>query len=579
MSSVKSKKIVIVGGVAGGMSAAARARRLSEDCQIIVFERSGFVSYANCGLPYFVGGEIDSQDKLIVVSPSELKKKLNLDIRINQEVVSIDVEGKLITVRDRVTEESYQESYDDLVLAVGAAAIRPAVPGIDLPGLFALRSIEDVEAVQAWIDTNEPRSAVVAGAGFIGLEMAEQLVHRGLDVTLVDSKEQVLAPLDLEMAELVHTELTKHDVKIVLGQPINGFLAADAVKSAGAPPKSCWVLAGQHSPIHADMVILGLGIKPEVALARNAGLTIGERGGIRVDKNLRTSNAHIWAVGDAIEVISPVSDSYTMIALGGPANRQGRIVADNILGADSVYSGTFGTAILRVFDLTVAAVGLNQLQLAIYSIPYEAVHVHPTQHAGYYPGAERLNIKVLFHKLTGRLLGAQIVGREGVDKRIDVIATAMKASMTIRDLAELELAYAPPFGSAKDAINLAGMTGSNVLDGSVEQVQWYQISELSKAGVYIIDVRSPSERERGFIAGSFNIPLPELRIRLSEIPIDKEVITYCQSGQRSYNAACLLKQKGYTVKNLSGGYLTWSSIEKSVRQHDAAIVQDRAMVG
>ncbi|CAN5396977.1 CoA-disulfide reductase [soil metagenome] len=579
LSSVKSKKIVIVGGVAGGMSAAARARRLSEDCQIIVFERSGFVSYANCGLPYFVGGEIDSQDKLIVVSPSELKKKLNLDIRINQEVVSIDVEGKLITVRDRVTEESYQESYDDLVLAVGAAAIRPAVPGIDLPGLFALRSIEDVEAVQAWIETNEPRSAVVACAGFIGLEMAEQLVHRGLDVTLVDSKEQVLAPLDLEMAELVHTELTKHDVKIVLGQPINGFLAADAVKSAGAPPKSCWVLAGQHSPIHADMVILGLGIKPEVALARNAGLTIGERGGIRVDKNLRTSNAHIWAVGDAIEVISPVSDSYTMIALGGPANRQGRIVADNILGADSVYSGTFGTAILRVFDLTVAAVGLNQLQLAIYSIPYEAVHVHPTQHAGYYPGAERLNIKVLFHKLTGRLLGAQIVGREGVDKRIDVIATAMKASMTIRDLAELELAYAPPFGSAKDAINLAGMTGSNVLDGSVEQVQWYQISELSKAGVYIIDVRSPSERERGFIAGSFNIPLPELRIRLSEIPIDKEVITYCQSGQRSYNAACLLKQKGYTVKNLSGGYLTWSSIEKSVRQHDAAIVQDRAMVG
>ncbi|MFA6211146.1 MAG: FAD-dependent oxidoreductase [Candidatus Obscuribacterales bacterium] len=576
VSSVRAKKIVIIGGVAGGMSAAARARRLSDDSEIIVFERSGFVSYANCGLPYFVGGEIESQDKLIVVTPDALKKKLNLDIRINQEVVAIDVEVKLVTVKERLSENTYQESYDDLVLAVGAAAIRPAVPGIDLPGLFALRSIEDVESIQSWFESHNPRTAVVAGGGFIGLEMAEQLVRRGLDVTLIDSKDQVLAPLDVEMAELVHKELTKQGVKIVLGQAINCFLAPGApvthteskVEAASEhAPKSCWVVAGQHKPIHADIVILGLGIRPEVSLARGAGLTIGDRGGIRVDENLRTSAPNVWAVGDAIEVRNPVSDSYTLIALGGPANRQGRIVADNILGAHEVYAGTLGTAILRVFDLTVASVGLNEVQLKSSSIPYEAVHVHPTQHAGYYPGAERLNIKVLFHKETGRILGAQIVGQEGVDKRIDVLATAMKAGMTIRDLAELELAYAPPFGSAKDAINLAGMTGTNVLDGFSEQVQWHQINELIKEGSCIVDVRSSGERERGFIAGSIHIPLPDLRQRFSEIPAEKEIITYCQSGQRSYNAACLLKQNGFRVKNLSGGFLTWSSMQNSASEH------------
>jgi NADPH-dependent 2,4-dienoyl-CoA reductase/sulfur reductase-like enzyme/rhodanese-related sulfurtransferase len=576
VSSVRAKKIVIIGGVAGGMSAAARARRLSDDSEIIVFERSGFVSYANCGLPYFVGGEIESQDKLIVVTPDALKKKLNLDIRINQEVVAIDVEAKLVTVKEKLSENTYQESYDDLVLAVGAAAIRPAVPGIDLPGLFALRSIEDVESIQSWFESHNPRTAVVAGGGFIGLEMAEQLVRRGLDVTLIDSKDQVLAPLDVEMAELVHKELTKQGVKIVLGQAINCFLAPGArvthteskVEAASEhAPKSCWVVAGQHKPIHADIVILGLGIRPEVSLARGAGLTIGDRGGIRVDENLRTSAPNVWAVGDAIEVRNPVSDSYTLIALGGPANRQGRIVADNILGAHEVYAGTLGTAILRVFDLTVASVGLNEVQLKSSSIPYEAVHVHPTQHAGYYPGAERLNIKVLFHKETGRILGAQIVGQEGVDKRIDVLATAMKAGMTIRDLAELELAYAPPFGSAKDAINLAGMTGTNVLDGFSEQVQWHQINELIKEGSCIVDVRSSGERERGFIAGSIHIPLPHLRQRFSEIPAEKEIITYCQSGQRSYNAACLLKQNGFRVKNLSGGFLTWSSMQNSASEH------------
>lgn len=564
-SDAKARKIVIVGGVAGGMSAAARARRISEDSQIIIFERSGYVSYANCGLPYYLGGEIESQDDLIVVTPEALKNKLNLDIRTNSEVVGIDPAAKVVSVKALNTDKIYEESYDELILSVGAAAIRPRVPGIDLPGLFSLRSIEDVAAIQTWIESQKPRNVVIAGGGFIGLEMAEQFVRRGLDVTLIDGKEQVLAPIDPEMAQFVHKELRQHGVRLVLGQSIKGFSApAEGVVGNGNPsefPKSCWVLAGEHEPIPADLVILGLGVRPEVALAREAGLSIGERGGIRVNEYLETSSAHIWAVGDAIEVRNPISDTWTLIALGGPANRQGRIVADNIFGAKKTYDGTLGTAILRVFDLTVACVGLNEGLLKASKIPYETIYLHPSHHASYYPGAERLDMKVMFHKESGVLLGAQVVGKEGADKRIDVLATAMKAGMTIRDLSELELAYAPPFGSAKDPINLAGMAGTNVLDGLVEQVQWHQIAALDGSRTFLVDVRTKGERDRGFIPGSIHIPLPELRDRLSEIPNDKEIVTYCQSGQRSYNALRLLRQNGFRVRNLSGGYLTWSTMQ------------------
>lgn len=453
---------------------------------------------------------------------------------------------------------------DDLILFVGAAPIRPNVPGIDSAGLFTLRSIEDIESVQSWFELKKPRTAVIAGGGFIGLEMAEQLVGRGLDVTLIDAGEHVLAPLDLEMAELVHAELRKHGVKLLLGTPIKGFRAPTDL--SGADPKSCWVLAGEHEQIPADLVILGLGIRPEVTLARKAGLTIGERGGIRVNEHLQTTSPDIWAVGDAIEVRNPVNGAWTMIALGGPANRQGRIAADNIFGAKQTYDGTIGTAILRVFDLTVASVGLNEAQLRSSTIPFESVNLHPSHHAGYYPGAERLDMKVIFHTGTGRLLGAQVIGKEGADKRIDVLATAIKAGMTIRDLSELELAYAPPFGSAKDPINLAGMAGTNVLDGLTEQVQWHQVPALSACGMVLIDVRTAGERARGCIEGSLHIPLPELRKRLSEIPCGKEIVTYCQSGQRSYNASRLLKQKGFSVKSLSGGYLTWSSRQPDSRK-------------
>lgn len=566
---VPAKKIVIVGGVAGGMSAAARARRLSENSEIIVLERSGYVSYANCGLPYYLGGEIQSQDQLIVVTPDALRNKLNLDIRVHNEVVAIDAGAKVISIRETTTERVYQESYDELILSVGAAPIRPKVPGIDLPGLFTLRNIEDVESIEAWVETQKPRTVVVAGGGFIGLEMAEQMARRGLGVTLIDGKDQVLAPIDPEMAALVHKELEKHGVKLVLGKSIAGFRApAEVAAAADSAPKCCWVLAGDHEPIAADLVILGLGIKPEVTLARIARLAVGERGGIRVNKHLQTSAENIWAVGDAIEVCHPISDTWTIIALGGPANRQGRIAADNIFGAKEVYDGTIGTAILRVFDLTVASVGLNESQLQSSNIPYEAVYVHPSHHASYYPGAERLDMKVLFHKTTGALLGAQVIGKEGVDKRIDVIATAIKARMTIRDLSELELAYAPPFGSAKDPINLAGMAGTNVLDGLTEQVQWHQVAALKADGACLIDVRTRGERERGYVEGSLHIPLPELRKRLPEIPNEKEIVLYCQSGQRSYNASRLLGQNGFRVKNLAGGYLTWSAMQPVCKKED-----------
>ncbi|MBK9278517.1 MAG: FAD-dependent oxidoreductase [Candidatus Obscuribacter sp.] len=563
------RKIVIVGGVAGGMSAAARARRISEDSQIIIFERSGYVSYANCGLPYFLGGEIESKEDLLVVTPALLKQKLNLDIRVNSEVVEIDAANKLVSVQDLKTGELHRESYDDLILSVGAAPIRPRVPGIDLKGLFSLRSIEDVEAIQAWTDMHKPSRVVIAGGGFIGLEMAEQHARRGMDVTLIDGKDQVLAPIDAEIAALVHQELRKHGVRVELGKSIEGFLAPEQVSDL-TPPLSCHVQAGaQHFP--ADLVILGLGVRPEVDLARKAGISLGERGGIKVDAYLKTSVPSIWAVGDAIEVENPISKSYTLIALGGPANRQGRIVADNIFGAQRRYAGTLGTAILRVFDLTVACVGLNEAQLRGSSVSYEVVYVHPSQHAGYYPGAERLDIKVLFEKGTGALLGAQVIGKDGVDKRIDVLATAIKAGMSIRDLAELELAYAPPFGSAKDAINLVGMTGTNVLEGQLEQVHWHQVQSLLDEGVCLLDVRSRSEYNRGHIEGSLHIPLPELRSRLAELPAAKRIVTYCQSGQRSYIAYRLLRQKGFTVQNLSGGYLTYSAMPKPLKSLEGRI--------
>ncbi|HEY9732656.1 MAG TPA: FAD-dependent oxidoreductase [Drouetiella sp.] len=572
----EAKKIVIIGGVAGGMSAAARARRISEESEILVFESGAHVSFANCGLPYFLGGEIESIDKLLVVKQEDLRRKLNLDIRVNSEVIAISTTGKTVEVRDVKNSRTYTESYDDLILAVGAAPIKPKIPGIDLPGLFSLRSLDDVTAIEEWVNRHNPRTVVIAGGGFIGLETAEQYANKGMSVTLIDGQNHVLAPLDFEMATLVHEELQKHKVRLVLGSTISAFHTPEHVACTDAAPKSCWVEAGSAEPIAADMVILGLGVRPESSLARNAGLQIGPRGGVKVDAHLQTSSPNVWAVGDVIEVRQPISDTETLIALGGPANRQGRIAVDNIFGKNEKYEGTYGTAILRVFELTVATVGQKEQTLRELKIPCESVYVHPSHHAGYYPGAERLDMKVLFHPVSGRLLGAQIIGKQGVDKRIDIIATAIKANMTVRDLAQLELAYAPPFGSAKDPINLAGMVGTNVLDGFLTQIGWQQaFRAVNDSEVCFIDVRTEAERARGYIAESIHIPIPELRERISEIPAGKKIITYCQSGQRSYLAYRILKQAGFDVRNLSGGFLTWkaayleTAFQKALRHTDS----------
>lgn len=566
-----AKKIVIVGGVAGGMSAAARARRLSEESEIIVIERGSHVSFANCGLPYYLGGEIASKDKLLVVKEDDLRRKLRLDIRVNSEVISIDTHEKFVRISDLQKSENYTLTYDELILAVGAAPLKPRIPGIELPGLFTLRSLDDVDVIEQWVKLHNPKSVVIAGGGFIGLETAEQYANKGMDVTLVDGQTHVLAPIDSEMATLVHEELARNHVRLILNSPISEFCAPDQIPGDGAP-KCCWVKAGDQAPIPADMVILGLGVRPESALARGAGLAIGDKGGIKVDAYLQTSAPGVWAVGDVIEVNQPVSDRQALIALGGPANRQGRIAADNIFGRKEKYRGTLGTAILRVFELTVATVGLKEQTLNDLGIPNASVYIHPSHHAGYYPGAERLDMKVIFHAETGRLLGAQIIGKHGADKRIDVIATAISAGMTIRDLSELELAYAPPFGSAKDPINLAGMVGTNILDGTVAQLNCLEaLKFVDDPHVCFVDVRTAAERQKGFIQNSIHIPLPELRERIAEIPREKQIVSYCQSGQRSYMAYRMLNQLGFDVKNLAGGFLTWSASEKTVCRELAPI--------
>jgi NADPH-dependent 2,4-dienoyl-CoA reductase/sulfur reductase-like enzyme/rhodanese-related sulfurtransferase len=557
-NSNQAKKIVIVGGVAGGMSAAARLRRLSEKAEIIIFERGGYVSYANCGLPYYLGGEIKDRGNLLLQTPQSLAARFNLDVRVLHEVIDIRAEDKIVVVRSLATQEVFEESYDDLILSVGASPIRPPLKGLDLPGVYSLRSVEDIDALDNWMNTQDVKRVLVAGGGFIGLEVAEQLKHRGLEVTLVDSNPQVLKPLDVEMAVLIQEELESNSVKLLLNASLKAVHDPQSHQDAEQDiPKVGWVKAGENDLIATDLLILGLGVRPETALAQKAGVALGERRGIKVSPSMETNVPHIYAVGDAIEVLHPISGQQTLIALGGPANRQGRIVANAIMGLGDAYLGTYGTAILRVFELTAASTGLNEAQLQGLSFPYEAIHLHPMQHAGYYPGAEKIALKVLFNPKTAELYGAQAVGKDGVDKRIDVIATAIKARLTIRDLAELELCYAPPFGSAKDAVNLAGMIGENIQDGLLEQVQWHQVANLSKTDTVLLDVRSLAERQKGCIAGSVHIPLNELRQRLNELPKDKTLVVYCQSGQRSYFATRLLVQEGFNAKNLSGAYMTY----------------------
>lgn len=549
------KRILIIGGVAGGASAAARARRLSEDSEIIVFERGPHVSFANCGLPYYVGGEIAGKDNLLVQTPRSLKARFNLDVRINSEVIRIDRQAQSVRVRERETGREYHEGYDSLVLATGASPLRPPIPGIDRPHHFVVRDIPDVEQITDWAQRGESCRFVVVGGGYSGLEMAEQLRHRGSGVTVVEAMPQVMAPLDPEMAAWLHAELRANDVALHLDDSVAAFEAPSAQEAARA---SIVVLkSGRRLP--ADAVIIGAGVKPEVGLARDAGLEIGELGGIRVDEHLRTSDPNIWAVGDAIEVRDGVTKQWSLIPLAGPANRQGRIAADNLCGRPSRYDQTWGTSILRLFTLTAACTGSNEKGLRRAGTAFQVVHLHPGSHAGYYPGAEPIAMKVLFAPDTGKLLGAQAVGRDGVDKRMDVLATALKAGMTVHDLAGLELSYAPPFGSAKDPVNLAGMAAQNVLAGDVVLAQWDEVATLDPAKSILLDVRDDDERTQGFIPDSIHIPLDELRARLVELPRDREIVVFCHSGQRSYIACRLLTQKGFQARNLTGGWRTWST--------------------
>ncbi len=533
-------KTVIVGGVAGGMSAATRLRRLRPADDIVVFERGENVSYANCGLPYHVGGVIADRSDLLLQTPGRLRERFGLDVRVRSEVLSVDRGRRTVAVRDLDSGREYEEGWDRLVLSPGAAPVVPDVPGVERA--VALRSVPDADRIVAALGERRPRTAVVVGGGFIGLESAENLHRRGLSVTVVELGRQVLAPLDPELAALVHAELSAHGVGLSLGTELTKVLP-DAVRLADG------------RLLDADLVLLAIGVRPETDLARAAGLAVGPRGGIVVDESMRTSDPNIYAVGDAVEKLDGIGGGSALIPLANTANRQGRLVADAIAGRPVTLGGRLGTAIVQVFGLTVAVTGCNEKRLRGAGQAYQVVHTHPSSHAGYYPGAQAMALKLLFAPETGAILGAQAVGGSGVDKRIDVIATAMRGGLTAADLADLELAYAPQFGSAKDPVNMLGYVADNLMAGITRSVQWHELSTLRDAGAAIVDVRTPQEYAAGHIPGSINIPLDELSSRRNDLPAG-QLVVYCQAGQRAHTAATLLGDVR-RVANLDGGYLTW----------------------
>jgi CoA-disulfide reductase len=544
-----AKKVVIVGGVAGGATTAARLRRLDEQTEIVMIERGEYISFANCGLPYYIGGAIQERDALLVQTVEGMSRKFNMDIRNLSEVTRIDRERKVVEIKNLKTGETYEENFDVLVLSPGASPIKPPIPGInEAEALFTLRNIPDTDKIKAYVDEQKPKKATVIGGGFIGVEMAENLWERGVEVTLVEMADQIMAPIDFEMASILHQHLREKGVNLVL---------EDGVKSFEKNGKLINLNSGKQ--IDTDLIILAIGVAPENKLAKDAGLELGLRGAIRVNERLQTADESIYAIGDAIEVKDYINGQATHIPLAWPANRQGRIVADHINGIDSKYQGTLGTSIAKVFDMTVAATGNNEKTLKRLGISYDVVHVHPSSHAGYYPGAFPIALKLIFDRETGKIFGAQAVSYDGADKRIDVLATAIKGGMTIFDLPDLELAYAPPYSSAKDPVNMAGYAAKNIAEGLVETVQWHEINDILADGGYLIDVCEPIERDMGMIEGSVNIPLGELRDRLGEIPT-KEVYVYCQVGLRGYLATRILMQAGFKVKNLDGGYKTYSCV-------------------
>ncbi|HIF9273145.1 FAD-dependent oxidoreductase [Photobacterium damselae] len=548
-------KIVIIGGVAGGASAAARARRLSEDAEIIVFERGQYISFANCGLPYHIGGDISQRQNLLLQTPESFLARFNVDVRVMNEVTTIDRQAKCVTVKNLIDGTSYQESYDFLLLSPGASPIIPPIEGINNPLTHSLRNIPDMDRILATLDNHKPTHATVVGGGFIGLEMVEAFHQRGIATTLLEMAPQVMTPVDPEMAGFVHQEIRDKGIDLRLNTALSATQYHEKTQSLTLSLSN-----GEN--LETGIVIMAIGVRPDIELAKQAGLKIGELGGIWVDETLQTSDPSIFAVGDAVEEKDFVTGKQCLVPLAGPANRQGRMAADNMLGRSEHYQGTQGTAICKVFDLAVASTGKNEKQLQQQGMAYQKVYVHTASHASYYPGAETVSLKLLFETTSGKILGAQAVGKDGIDKRIDILAVAQRAGMTVEQLQHVELTYAPPYGSAKDVINQAAFVASNIIKGDATPIHYNELGQLTENQI-LLDVRNPGElKNMGFIKGAINIPLDQLRHRMNELPKEKEIIIYCAVGLRGNVAYRQLINNGYKARNLMGGYRTWKFSEK-----------------
>ena len=549
-------KVIIVGGVAGGASAAARLRRLDEKAEITIYERSGYISYANCGLPYYIGDVISDQGELTLQTPESFYKRFHIQAKVHHEVMEIEPEKKMVTVCDLQTGKVWREKYDKLILSPGAKAIKPNIPGIDMENIFTLRTVEDTLDIDNYVKAKNVKSAVVVGGGFIGLEAAENLKHIRINVTIVEAAHQVLSILDEDMACQIHALLRENDIELLLGSGIAAF-----EKAEGGDQVISILANGRR--IYADMVVLAIGVTPDTVLAQKAGIKTGLKGSIVVNEKMETSIPDIYAIGDAIEMTHYITGKKALISLAGPANKQGRIVADNISGGESIYKGTQGSSVIKLFDMTAAATGITERVAKMAGISYGKVILSPASHASYYPGGKIMTIKAIFDQETNRILGAQIVGYEGVDKRIDVIATAIRAGMRINELAELELAYAPPFSSAKDPVNMIGFIAENLITEKVKQFYYEDLGGLfNRKDVFLLDARTPQEYARGHVEGFLNIPVDELRGRIMEIPNEKSVYVMCQSGLRSYIACRILSNLGYECYNFAGGYRFFSMVEK-----------------
>ena len=555
-------KIVIVGGVAGGATAAARLRRLDEQAEIIIFERSGYISYANCGLPYYIGGTIKDREELTLQTPEAFFERFRVNVKVRHEVIAVHPERKTVTVKELDTDREFEESYDKLLLSPGAKPTQPRLPGVGLGKLFTLRTVEDTLRIKNYIDETKPKSVVLAGGGFIGLELAENLRHLGMEVTIVQRPKHLMSPFDADMAALIHAEMRQNGVKLALGYTVEGFEERDGGVD---------VLLKDNPPLHADMVVLAIGVVPDTRLAQEAGLELGIKGSIVVNDRMETSAPDIYAVGDAVQVRHFVTGQDALIALAGPANKQARIAADNICGGDSRYTGSQGSSVLKVFDMTAAVTGINEANAEKAGIDADAVILSPMSHAGYYPGGKLMTMKVVYEKGTYRLLGAQIVGYEGVDKRIDVLATAIRTGLKATELKDLELAYAPPYSSAKDPVNMAGFMVENIAEGLVKQWRLSELDALPGDGsVTLLDTRTTEEYAEGHIEGFINIPVDELRERMGEIEKGRSVYVICQSGLRSYIACRILSGYGYDCYNFAGGFRFYDAVMNDQRLTESA---------